>query len=66
MQALETGTQVKPTPAVGHHAEHPTRDRLSAPQFGVEYPGGSDSIICRGNAPISLHDKSHILRNPDT
>lgn len=66
MQALETGKQVKQTLAVGHHAEHPTRDRLSVPQFGVEYLGGSSSIICRGNAPIFLHDKSRILRNPDT
>ena len=66
MQALETGKQVKQTLAVGHHAEHPTRDRLSAPQYGAEYLGGSNSIICRGNAPISLHDNSLILRNPDT
>lgn len=32
------------------------RDCVGALPFWVEYLGGSDSTVCRGNALISLHD----------
>lgn len=56
---------MKETLVVVRHADsqekHPPRDSLSALPLWVGYLGGSDSIICKGNAPISLYDDPHIL-----
>lgn len=62
--ALEAGQQVKDMLALGPHSEsqqeHPPGLPRCSEVFGGMYLRGSDAVVYRGNALISLHDNLHM------